>query len=132
MDDRTRPCLYRGCCSASLEHFSFILIFIPIIIIIVSFHIHHQDYKPPTCKDIPMDWRISLLPDSPCPQGVRGSKGMWSVLHGLHISLVSASCRGSQAWRRGFTLPVTRHLGASVESHVLFIRVLTLSMSRYN
>ncbi|XP_048248710.1 indole-3-acetaldehyde oxidase-like isoform X1 [Haliotis rufescens] len=34
------------------------------------------DYKPPTCKDIPVDWRISLLPDSPCPQGVRGSKAV--------------------------------------------------------
>ncbi|XP_046583492.1 indole-3-acetaldehyde oxidase-like [Haliotis rubra] len=34
------------------------------------------DYKPPTCKDIPIDWRISLLPHAPCQQGIRGSKAV--------------------------------------------------------
>ncbi|KAK3789287.1 hypothetical protein RRG08_001677 [Elysia crispata] len=32
------------------------------------------NYKPPTTKDIPIDWRIHLLPDTPNPSGVRSSK----------------------------------------------------------
>ncbi|RUS82186.1 hypothetical protein EGW08_010068 [Elysia chlorotica] len=32
------------------------------------------NYKPPTSKDIPIDWRIHLLPDTPNPSGVRSSK----------------------------------------------------------
>ncbi|RUS90422.1 hypothetical protein EGW08_001827, partial [Elysia chlorotica] len=33
------------------------------------------NYKPPTTKDIPIDWRIHLLPDTPNPNGIRSSKG---------------------------------------------------------
>ncbi|GFS13926.1 xanthine dehydrogenase/oxidase [Elysia marginata] len=32
------------------------------------------NYKPPTAKDIPIDWRIHLLPDTPNPNGIRSSK----------------------------------------------------------
>ncbi|GFS13924.1 xanthine dehydrogenase/oxidase [Elysia marginata] len=32
------------------------------------------NYKPPTTKDIPIDWRIHLLPDTPNPSGIRSSK----------------------------------------------------------
>ncbi|XP_050394780.1 uncharacterized protein LOC126812430 isoform X2 [Patella vulgata] len=32
------------------------------------------DYKPPTSKDIPIDWRIHLLSDAPNPVGIKGSK----------------------------------------------------------
>ncbi|XP_035826275.1 indole-3-acetaldehyde oxidase [Aplysia californica] len=32
------------------------------------------EYKPPTTKDIPIDWRIHLLPDTPNPVGIRSSK----------------------------------------------------------
>ncbi|KAK3747538.1 hypothetical protein RRG08_030071 [Elysia crispata] len=32
------------------------------------------DYKPPTTKDIPIDWRIHFLPDSPNSVGVLSSK----------------------------------------------------------
>ncbi|GFR62932.1 xanthine dehydrogenase/oxidase [Elysia marginata] len=32
------------------------------------------NYKPPTTKDIPIDWRIHLLPDTPNPSGVRSAK----------------------------------------------------------
>ena len=38
-----------------------------------------QEYKPPTTKDIPIDWRIHLLPDAPNPVGIRGSKGQCSL-----------------------------------------------------
>ncbi|ESO84055.1 hypothetical protein LOTGIDRAFT_96215, partial [Lottia gigantea] len=34
------------------------------------------DYNPPTSKDIPIDWRIHLLPDSPNPDGIKGSKAV--------------------------------------------------------
>ena len=33
------------------------------------------EYKPPTSKDIPIDFRIQLLKDAPNPMGVLGSKG---------------------------------------------------------
>ena len=29
----------------------------------------------PTSKDIPIDWRVHLLPDAPNPVGVNSSKG---------------------------------------------------------
>jgi len=32
------------------------------------------EYKPPTTKDIPIDWRIHLLPDRPNPAGIMSSK----------------------------------------------------------
>lgn len=34
-----------------------------------------QEYKPPTTKDIPIDFRIELLKDAPNPLGILGSKG---------------------------------------------------------
>ena len=34
-----------------------------------------QEYKPPSSKDIPIDFRIELLKDAPNPIGVLGSKG---------------------------------------------------------
>ena len=40
---------------------------------------HVQEYKPPTTKDIPIDWRIHLLPDAPNPAGIRSSKGQCSM-----------------------------------------------------
>ena len=32
-------------------------------------------YKPPSSKDIPIDFRVQLLSNSPNPAGVLGSKG---------------------------------------------------------
>ena len=34
-----------------------------------------QEYKPPSSKDIPIDFRVELLKDTPNPIGVLGSKG---------------------------------------------------------
>ena len=34
-----------------------------------------QEYKPPTSKDIPIDFRVELLKNAPNPLGVLGSKG---------------------------------------------------------
>ncbi|RUS70848.1 hypothetical protein EGW08_021386 [Elysia chlorotica] len=33
-----------------------------------------QTYKPPSPKDIPIDWRIHLLPNTPNPSGIHSSK----------------------------------------------------------
>jgi hypothetical protein len=34
-----------------------------------------QDYHPPFSKDIPIDFRVTLLKDAPNPLGILGSKG---------------------------------------------------------
>ena len=34
-----------------------------------------QEYKPPSSKDIPIDFRVSLLKNAPNPVGVLRSKG---------------------------------------------------------
>ena len=36
---------------------------------------HHQEYKPPCSKDIPIDFRVELLKNSSNPPGILGSKG---------------------------------------------------------
>ncbi|KAK7112653.1 uncharacterized protein [Littorina saxatilis] len=41
------------------------------------------EYKPPTTKDIPIDWRIHLLPDAPNPVGIRSSKATGEPSTGL-------------------------------------------------
>ena len=43
--------------------------------IAVDTHSIFQEYKPPSSKDIPIDFRIELLKDAPNPVGVLGSKG---------------------------------------------------------
>ena len=35
-----------------------------------------QEYKPPSTKDIPIDFRVDLLKNAPNPIGILGSKGM--------------------------------------------------------
>lgn len=35
-----------------------------------------QEYKPPTALDIPVDMRVTLLPNASNPYGVLNSKGM--------------------------------------------------------
>lgn len=39
------------------------------------FYIAFKDYKVPMAKDIPVDFRISLLKDAPNPLGVLSAKG---------------------------------------------------------
>ena len=38
-----------------------------------------QEYKPPSSKDIPIDFRVELLKDAPNPIGVLGSKGVYNL-----------------------------------------------------
>ena len=47
------------------------------------------EYKPPAAKDIPQDFRVSLLKNSRNPLGVMSSKGCCSqlVLTGQNLSL---------------------------------------------
>jgi hypothetical protein len=42
---------------------------------VISILLLFQDYKPPTSKDIPIDFRIQLLKDAPNPIGILRSKG---------------------------------------------------------
>ena len=35
-----------------------------------------QEYKPPTTKDIPIDFRVELLKNAPNPVGILRSKGI--------------------------------------------------------
>lgn len=37
-------------------------------------------YKPPSAKDIPIDFRVELLKNAPNPSGVLRSKGDWARL----------------------------------------------------
>nr|KAG5714257.1 hypothetical protein BaRGS_018474 [Batillaria attramentaria] len=48
------------------------------------------EYKPPTTKDIPIDWRIHLLPDAPNPVGIRSSKATGEPSTGLAASALLA------------------------------------------
>ena len=39
----------------------------------------------PTSKDIPIDWRVHLLPDAPNPVGVNSSKGTHRHTEAPHL-----------------------------------------------
>ncbi|GFO39127.1 aldehyde oxidase, partial [Plakobranchus ocellatus] len=49
------------------------------------------NYKPPTTKDIPIDWRIHLLPDTPNPTGIRSSKATGEPSIGLSVGALLAN-----------------------------------------
>ncbi|XP_055877206.1 uncharacterized protein LOC106059682 [Biomphalaria glabrata] len=49
------------------------------------------EYKPPTTKDIPIDWRIYLLPDTPNPSGIRSSKGVGEPTISLAVGALLAN-----------------------------------------
>ena len=54
-----------------LEHYTSALI--------IEFYLANvfiQEYKPPSSKDIPIDFHVELLKDAPNPIGVLGSKGV--------------------------------------------------------
>ena len=42
-----------------------------------------QEYKVPTTKDIPADFRVELLRDAPNPSGVLGAKGKYRQKIGM-------------------------------------------------
>ncbi|XP_059174525.1 xanthine dehydrogenase/oxidase-like [Physella acuta] len=65
------------------------------------------EYKPPTTKDIPIDWRIHLLPDAPNAVGIVSSKAVGEPPHwsGCRRSAGhQTQCRGGQRvlhWSQG-------------------------------
>lgn len=50
---------------------------------------HMQEYKPPSSKDIPIDFRVELLRDATNPVGVLGSKCTFYTGFSHYISLIS-------------------------------------------
>lgn len=45
-----------------------------------------QEYKPPTALDIPVDFRVTLLPNAKNPHGVLGAKGREAAIGWLRCS----------------------------------------------
>jgi hypothetical protein len=61
-----------------------------------------QEYKPPAIKDIPIDLRVTLLPNSPNPVGVLRSKGepvCALVVLGLPMRPSTPMFTGVSLWR---------------------------------
>ncbi|XP_012937727.1 indole-3-acetaldehyde oxidase [Aplysia californica] len=58
------------------------------------------EYKPPTTKDIPIDWRIHLLPDTPNPLGVRSSKATGEPPISLSVGALFANKLAVQSARK--------------------------------
>jgi len=58
------------------------------------------EYKPPTTKDIPIDWRIHLLPDTPNPAGIRSSKAVGEPPISLSVGALLANKLAVQAARK--------------------------------
>ncbi|RUS90574.1 hypothetical protein EGW08_001662 [Elysia chlorotica] len=61
------------------------------------------EYKPPTTKDIPIDWRIHFLPDTPNRNGVLSSKAVGEPPIGLAMGALLAIKQGVAAAREGIT-----------------------------
>ncbi|XP_059139141.1 uncharacterized protein LOC131927489 [Physella acuta] len=57
------------------------------------------EYKPPTSKDIPIDWRIHLLPDTPNPSGIRSSKAVGEPPISLSVGALLANKLAVQSAR---------------------------------
>ncbi|BFZ03307.1 hypothetical protein BsWGS_06345 [Bradybaena similaris] len=58
------------------------------------------EYKPPTTKDIPIDWRIYLLPDTPNPSGLRSSKAVGEPPISLSVGVLLANKLAIQSARK--------------------------------
>ncbi|CAG5128373.1 unnamed protein product, partial [Candidula unifasciata] len=58
------------------------------------------EYKVPTTKDIPIDWRIYLLPDTPNPTGIRSSKAVGEPPISLSVGALLANKLAIQSARR--------------------------------
>ncbi|BFZ17322.1 hypothetical protein BsWGS_20361 [Bradybaena similaris] len=58
------------------------------------------EYKPPTTKDIPIDWRIYLLPDTPNPIGIRSSKAVGEPPISLSVGALLANKLAIQSARK--------------------------------
>lgn len=61
------------------------------------------EYKPPTTKDIPIDWRIHLLPDAPNPVGIRSSKATGEPPTGLGVGALLAVKLGLECAQKDLT-----------------------------
>ena len=63
-------------CSARISSANRInVLFIRVLYCIVTVNVNIQEYKPPAAKDIPQDFRVTLLKSSRNPVGVLSSKG---------------------------------------------------------
>ncbi|KAH9519992.1 hypothetical protein Btru_071424 [Bulinus truncatus] len=58
------------------------------------------EYKPPTTKDIPVDWRIHLLPDTPNPSGIHSSKAVGEPPISLSVGALLANKLAVEAARK--------------------------------
>ena len=55
-----------------------------------------QEYKPPAAKDIPQDFRVTLLKNSRNPRGVLGSKGtfyFWQQSYSIIRNVCPSVCK---------------------------------------
>ncbi|KAK3793082.1 hypothetical protein RRG08_038587 [Elysia crispata] len=61
------------------------------------------EYKPPTTKDIPIDWRIHFLPDTPNPVGILSSKAVGEPPIGLAMGALLAIKQAADSAREDVT-----------------------------
>ncbi|XP_059145955.1 uncharacterized protein LOC131933182 isoform X2 [Physella acuta] len=61
------------------------------------------EYKPPTTKDIPIDWRIHFMPDTPNPVGVLSSKAVGEPPISLAVGALLSIKSGVEAVREELT-----------------------------
>ncbi|CAL1531002.1 unnamed protein product [Lymnaea stagnalis] len=61
------------------------------------------EYKPPTTKDIPIDWRIHLLPDAPNSAGILSSKAVGEPPIGLAVGALLSIKSGVESVREELT-----------------------------
>ncbi|XP_059174522.1 uncharacterized protein LOC131954776 [Physella acuta] len=61
------------------------------------------EYKPPTTKDIPIDWRIHFMPDTPNPVGVLSSKAAGEPPISLAVGALLSIKSGVEAVREELT-----------------------------
>ncbi|GFO33250.1 xanthine dehydrogenase [Plakobranchus ocellatus] len=61
------------------------------------------NYKPPTSKDIPIDWRVHLLPDTPNPVGIVSSKAVGEPPIGLAMGALLSVKKSVESVREDLT-----------------------------
>ncbi|GFO33248.1 LOW QUALITY PROTEIN: xanthine dehydrogenase [Plakobranchus ocellatus] len=61
------------------------------------------EYKPPSTKDIPIDWRIHFLPDTPNPVGILSSKAAGEPPIGLAMAALLSIKKAVESVREDLT-----------------------------